>query len=93
VVVGISQAEGAIPVSEFSRKEISVVGSRNSAGEFADAVSLVQRNRDRVSGLVSHRFSLDEVPSAIEFARSNPALVEKVVILTAGSPDRPASGD
>jgi L-gulonate 5-dehydrogenase len=80
VVVGISTDAVSIPVTEFSRKELSILGSRNSAGIFGDAVALVRRHADRVSALVTHTFDLSAVAEAIEFARHNPGLVEKVVI-------------
>lgn len=80
VVVGISTEEVAIPVSEFSRKEITVAGSRNNAGVFAAAADLVARHAERLAPMVTHTFGLDEAPRAIDFARRNPAKVEKVVI-------------
>ncbi|WP_345630953.1 alcohol dehydrogenase catalytic domain-containing protein [Rugosimonospora acidiphila] len=80
VVVGISTADVGLRVSDLSRKEINLLGSRNSAGEFPAAVDLVMRRADVLAGWVTHTFGLDEVPKAIEFARANPDLVEKVVI-------------
>jgi L-gulonate 5-dehydrogenase len=82
VVVGISLADVAIPVSEFSRKEISLLGARNSAGEFPAAIDLISRHAGVVASLVTHVFGLDETPAAIEFAMAHPAEVEKVVITT-----------
>ena len=84
VVVGISTSEVAIPVSEFSRKELNVLGARNSAGEFADAADLVSRYAAELAPLVTHMYGLDQVPDAIEFARTHPDQVEKVVISTGG---------
>lgn len=84
VVVGISDQEVSIPVIEFSRKEVDVLGSRNNSGIFQDAVDLVRRHRDRVAGLVTQTFPLAEVPSAIEYAMNNPQDVEKVVITVGG---------
>jgi L-gulonate 5-dehydrogenase len=80
VVVGISDQEVSIPVIEFSRKEVSVLGSRNNAGIFGAAVDLVIRHAERVRRLVTHTFPLAEVPAAIEFAMNNPREAEKVVI-------------
>jgi L-gulonate 5-dehydrogenase len=80
VAVGISTAEVGLTVSDLSRKELNLLGSRNSAGEFPAAVDLVARRADVVAGWVTHTFGLHEVPEAIAFARANPHLVEKVVI-------------
>jgi threonine dehydrogenase-like Zn-dependent dehydrogenase len=84
VIVGISGAEVSIPVIEFSRKELSVYGSRNSVGLFPDAIDLVERNAVRLAPLITHRFELDQVGEAIAFALSNPDQVEKVVIEIGG---------
>jgi L-gulonate 5-dehydrogenase len=80
VVVGISTAEVGLTVSDFSRKELNLLGSRNSAGELPAAVDLIARRADVVAGWVTHTFGLHEVPAAIGFAVANPHLVEKVVI-------------
>jgi L-gulonate 5-dehydrogenase len=81
VIVGLSEQEVSIPVIEFTRKELNVLGSRNNAGVFADAVDLVRRNRDRVRQLITHRFPLECVPEAIAFALEHPTEAEKVMIL------------
>lgn len=80
VVVGISDQEVSIPIIEFSRLELTIVGSRNSAGVFPDAVRLVAENADRLGMLITHRYDLAEVGEALRFACSNPAQVEKVLI-------------
>src|SRR5439155_1369356 len=64
VILGISNQEVSLPVIEFTRKELTVLGSRNNAGVFGDAVDLVRRNRERVRALVTHRFTLEQVPQA-----------------------------
>ena len=80
VIVGISQHDVALPVLEFSRKELDVLGSRNNAGIFGDAVDLVTRTQDRVRALITHTYPLEEVPAAIRFAIDHPEVVEKVII-------------
>jgi L-gulonate 5-dehydrogenase len=84
VVVGINTDSVSIPVSEFSRKEITILGSRNNAGVFGEAAALVARHRDRVSSLVTHTFPLEDTPQAIEFAAAHPEAVGKAVILMDG---------
>jgi L-gulonate 5-dehydrogenase len=80
VIVGISQHEVSIPVLEFSRKELDVLGSRNNAGLFPAAVDLVARRRERVRNLITHTYPLDETPEAIRYAIDHPEEVEKVII-------------
>jgi L-gulonate 5-dehydrogenase len=94
VIVGLSTQEVALPVVEFTRKELTILGSRNNAGLFGQAVDLVRRRREAVHALITHRFPLEEVPRAMEFAVHHPTEAEKVMILVrnAASPaidDRP----
>jgi L-gulonate 5-dehydrogenase len=80
VIVGISHHEVSIPVIEFSRKELDILGSRNNSGVFGEAVDLVIRTQDRVRALITHTYPLEEVPEAIRFAIDHPEEVEKVII-------------
>ena len=80
VILGISSEEVSIPVIAFTRKEVNILGSRNNVGVFDQAVDLVRRNRDLARALITHRFSLEQAPEAIEFALEHPAEVEKVLI-------------
>jgi threonine dehydrogenase-like Zn-dependent dehydrogenase len=86
VAVGTSTAAVEIPVVEFSRKEISVIGSRNSAGIFGDAVAMVSRYADRLSALVTHQFELGDIGMAMSVGQGNLDAVGKVVVRVAGSP-------
>ena len=81
VQVGMSNEAAAIRVGSLTEKELDLLGvSCCGAGEFADAVAVVERNGDLLAGLISHEFSLDQAPEAIRFAMGNPAEVMKVVI-------------
>jgi L-gulonate 5-dehydrogenase len=81
VIVGLSTQDVSIPMIAFTRKELNVLGSRNNVGVFGHAVDLVRRNRDRVRTLITHRFPLERVPEAIEFAIEHATEAEKVMIL------------
>jgi L-gulonate 5-dehydrogenase len=79
-VVGLSRDSVSIPMVEFTRKELTVVGSRNNMGRFAQAVDLVLRRRDQVARLVSHRYPLEQGVEAFKLAHQSPAATEKVII-------------
>jgi len=79
-IVGISDREVAIPVIEFSRKEISVFGSRNNTGLFPEAIDLVRRHPEQLRSWVTNRLPLEEVPQMIEYAMSHPESVEKMLV-------------
>lgn len=81
VVVGISNQEVSLPIIDLTRKEINILGSRNSTDLFGAAVDLVRRYADTVAPMVTHTFPFAEVDVAIRFAMEHPQEVEKVVIL------------
>lgn len=81
VILGLSTQEVALPVLEFTRKELTILGSRNNAGIFGDAVELVRRNQERARLLITHRFPLERAPEAVQFALEHPTEAEKVMIL------------
>ncbi len=69
-----------MPIIDFTRKELTILGSRNDEGLFRGAVSLVQRHRDRLGRLITQHYPLERVPEAIAFASGHPAEAEKVMI-------------
>lgn len=85
VIIGLSNQEVSIPVIEFTRKEMTILGSRNNAKIFGEAVALVQRNRERVRLLITHRFPLEQTQQALEFALEHPTEAEKVLIHVGGN--------
>jgi len=85
VVAGTPTAEVSIPPFLIVFKELNVLGSRNNAGRFGAAVDIVRANRDRVRRLITHRFPLDDVQEAVEFAIANPQLAEKVMVTVSAS--------
>lgn len=80
VIVGISPQELRLPVIEFTRKELNVLGSRNNAGIFGEAVELVRRSESRVRSLITHVYPFEQTPEAIRFALDHQDTVEKVVV-------------
>jgi threonine dehydrogenase-like Zn-dependent dehydrogenase len=80
VVVGLSNEPVSIPMVTFTRKELTVVGSRNNMGQFGRAADLVRRNRTQAERLISHRFAFADAPSAFELALNEPSTTEKVII-------------
>lgn len=81
VIVGISGEDVAIPVIAFTRKELTVHGSRNNNGLFPASIDLVRRHSQTVGSLISHRFPLSEAPDALRFAADHPDQVEKALIV------------
>jgi L-gulonate 5-dehydrogenase len=80
VCVGLSNDAVRIPMIALTRKELTIVGSRNNHGEFGQAAQLVRRHRDLVGRLISHTFPLEDAPAAFELAHHSPTTAEKVII-------------
>ena len=81
VQVGMSGAEVTLRLGSFTEKEIDLLGvACCGAGEFAEAVDLVERNAGRLGRLISHEYPLAEAPEALHFAMEHPTDVMKVVI-------------
>jgi threonine dehydrogenase-like Zn-dependent dehydrogenase len=81
IQVGMSGEEVPLRIGNLTEKELDVRGvSCANADEFREAVSVVERNADRVAQMISHRFGLEEGPEALRFAMQNPSEVMKVVI-------------
>jgi threonine dehydrogenase-like Zn-dependent dehydrogenase len=77
----MSGAEVPIRIGSLTEKELDLLGvSCCGAGEFAEAVGVVERNAPALTGLISHEFELPQAPEALRFAMSNPNEVMKVVI-------------
>jgi threonine dehydrogenase-like Zn-dependent dehydrogenase len=80
VIAGTSNDPVEVPTMSLVKKELNILGSRNNAGLYADAVSMVQRHRDRCEALITHRYPLDRVQEAMEFGAANTRDVGKVII-------------
>jgi L-gulonate 5-dehydrogenase len=86
VVVGLSTHDAPLRVGDLAFRESDVLGvSCCNGGEFAEAVSLVERRQEALAGLVTHEFSLDETPVAIDYAIRHPAEVMKAMIRLEGT--------
>lgn len=84
VVVGISEDELCVPVSLLSRKEVALLGSRNSVGAFPDALALATANADVLRATISHRFPLASAEEAMRAAAGGGAYGKVVVDVTDG---------
>jgi threonine dehydrogenase-like Zn-dependent dehydrogenase len=81
VQVGMSPDEVSLRIGSLTEKELDLLGaSCCDAGDFAEAVAVVERHARAVARLVSHEFPLRQAPEALDFAMSNPTDVMKVVI-------------
>lgn len=80
VLVGVTTQSVTFPGLEFTRKELTLLGSRNNASRFGDAVRFVLDQPTTVAMLITQRFPFDQVVRAFELADSQPDQVCKIVI-------------
>jgi L-gulonate 5-dehydrogenase len=62
VVVGLYGGKIDFEPMVIIRKELDILGSRNSTGKFPVAISLIDQGKVRVSELITHRFPLEMAP-------------------------------
>lgn len=78
-LVGWPNTEIPLPTALITKKELDIVGSRTSAGEFEEATELIYNKRINVDALISKVVTLDEVPSAVQQIAKHPDQFMKVV--------------
>jgi threonine dehydrogenase-like Zn-dependent dehydrogenase len=82
VVVGLSESDVVLPPSgALARREVSLIGSGGfRMDELERLVELVAVGRLDLSDSVSHEFSLEDSPQALELLRSGAEAVRRVIV-------------
>lgn len=81
VVLGTPNREAPFPVLEITRKELNIFGSRNNVGCFPEALRIVRSKPEGLAQLITQRYALGDVESALRFARAHPEATEKIMIM------------
>lgn len=80
VLLGFNATPSAIAQMEITKKELTINGSRLQTNQFNKVVNLINDKKLTHNGLVTHKFSVNEVKKAFKFVEENPQLVRKAVI-------------
>jgi len=64
----------------FLKKELDLLGSRNSCGIFPDAIDFYCRNLEKLKRLVTHRFKMEEIETAMHLMSARDAQTMKVIM-------------
>lgn len=80
VLLGVTPKPITFPGLDFTRKEMTILGSRNSANVFGEAVRFVVEQRDLVATMITHRSDFEDALHAFEIADTQPDSVCKAVI-------------
>ena len=77
-LTGWPKKETSLPTNLFTKKEIDVRGSRNSAGEFEEALRLISEGTVDIKPVLSKVIKLDEVPDAVKELSEHPERYLKI---------------
>jgi D-arabinitol dehydrogenase (NADP+) len=82
LVYGVAGEDARLSLApyEIFRRELTVLGSFAEMTSFVAALNALRTQRVRTTGLITHRFSLDEYGDAIEAAQHDPS-AHKIVIV------------
>jgi D-arabinitol dehydrogenase (NADP+) len=82
LVYGVTHADDLVSFHPFDvfRREITIKGSFAEITSFAAAIEALRRGRVKTDGIITHRFSLDEYPKALDALQNDPT-VHKIVIV------------
>lgn len=81
VILGFDERPSAIPQLPITKKEITITGSRLQTDQFGKVVELLNNGKLKSDGLITHRFSLNDVQEAFTFVEKNPDKVRKALIV------------
>lgn len=80
-LVGYSKSDIPMPTALFTKKELSIVGSRNSVGMFPESLRLISEGKVDVSALLTRTVTMDEAPATVVDIAEHPDRYLKVTCL------------
>jgi 2-desacetyl-2-hydroxyethyl bacteriochlorophyllide A dehydrogenase len=80
-LVGWPKGEVSLMTAMFTKKELDVVGSRNSLRDFPESIDLIAGNKIDVASLVTRTVSFEEVPAVVKEMAEYPEKFMKAVAL------------
>ena len=80
-LVGWPKGEVSLMTAMFTKKELDVMGSRNSLRDFPESIDLIAGNKIDVGSLVTRTVSFEEVPAVVKEMAAYPEKFMKVVAL------------
>ncbi len=81
VIVGLTNDKVAFTGINFTKNEMTVLGSRNSMNVFPQIIADANNNKIHPELLVTHRFKFDNVVEAFKYAKDNISSVGKIVLI------------
>ena len=81
VFVGLTKGHVRLDDALLHKREITVVASRNSCGQFPRIIRMLEEKKIDVTSWITHRLSLSQVPSTFKDLSGQPRLLKAVVEL------------
>lgn len=78
-LTGWPKQETTLPTNIITKKELKVLGSRNGAGEFEEALELIASGKVDAGKLITKTVAFEDLPSYIEKIAQNPSDFLKVI--------------
>lgn len=82
-LVGWPKSEISLPTALFTKKELDIMGSRNSFRDFPESIRLVAENKVDVAAVITKTISFEEIPALVSDIAAHPGNYMKVVALKA----------
>lgn len=80
VVLGFSEKASQIPQLPITKNQLTVVGTRLQAYQFANVIRLMESGMLKNDGLITHRFKFDQIQQAFDFINEHPEEVKKMIL-------------
>lgn len=80
VCLGFDEKPSQIPQLPITKKELTIVGSRLQTNQFEKVVELLNNGHLQSNGLITQKYSLNDVKDAFTFIENNPDKVRKALI-------------
>ena len=80
VIAGLTNEKVAFTGINFTKREMTVIGTRNSAGEFPAVINAIASGQTHSEVLITKRFPFSDMLEAIEYTSLNIANEGKVII-------------
>ena len=88
-LVGWPKNEIPMPTALFTKKELDIVGSRNSFHSFPESIQLIAENKVDVAAVITKTIAFAEIPDYVSDIAKNPGKYLKVVALAqSGTADK-----
>lgn len=81
VLLGFSAQESPIHQLDITKRELDVVGSRLSIGQFPKVVQWLEQGRVHPEKIITHRLPFEQAQKGLELMQDNPGECSKVLLV------------